>query len=505
MRTVEEYKSWVLPLLLEDEAYNDLIEAMFDEIVELQKYNMGSYDGFGMNQAEEAIYFTDPEQWVICSFFKPQRAQYTLVQDGFTFDADSLVYTDVTLNRFAVYNYSFVLGVRYEIEVDVYDVIGSPIVHFGIGQLEQGTFQLSDGQDETLKMTILARDYWMYTGVPGLSQGTFKMRNIKVVGIESVQAEDERNLVLKRITAIDNAGREILERMRDGLTFPSIANTPEELLRQLIQDYNYFISTKGSELLSIMFFYFLGYAVEFRYLYARKGDYETRTFQYVQEKEDELLISSRPDEVLGEASMTQYNTMVLNLKPGHQIVVGDKIGNQDNPWPQVLVEVLRVDEDKVYLAEAVTVNYDSGTEEGDLIDIFRVYQYSVNPDPVNYFKTSHVDVFFKQQYLQGVDINFLALREFFERYLPINVVIRFFGFKTDDSEESFQITEPIFSIGQVDEDEFEIKETQTQFPVDAFIYLVGNETPVTMKDVDRTDVDGYSYLLDDDGNYLVID
>lgn len=497
MRTVEEYESWALPLLLQDPAYKDLINAMFAEIVELQKYNMGSYNGVGLNTVEESIKFSTPDQWTVCSEFNALRAKYVPVQDGFIFSGETLIYTQHPDDRFAVYNYAFVVGNRYRVQFEIYDVdiidSGFEIV-LGLGHIVQFSQTLVDGETYLIDIELEAKDYWFYFGVESGPLASFKIRNFTITGVEEFSDDTERILVLRRITAIDNAGRFILERMRDSLTFPSIANTPEELLRQLVQDYNYFISYKGSELLSIMFFYFLGYAVDFIYLYARIGDYESNNFPYLQEKEDDLLISSRPSNILGEASMTQYNTQVLTLKPGHQIIAGDKIGNQDNPFPQVLVEVLQVDGDLIYLAEAVTVNYDGGPEEGDLLDIFREYPYSVNPDTDNYFKTSHMDIFFRQKYLSGVDINFNSLQGFLERYLPINVVIRFFGFETDVSDEVFQITEPLFQIGLADDDELEIEE-ETVIPSDAFIYLVVDELPATHLDEEGTPVDGYSYNI----------
>lgn len=492
MLAVDKYKDWVLPSLLKVPAWAEFIDAVLEEVVTLQMYNMGSYNKWGFNGVEEDISLDNLESWLIGKEYIKTRCEidsgghFSLAGGVLTFDGGTGQY-----DSFCVVPYAFVTGRKYRVTFEIYDIMPSLGVSLvvGIGSSTH-TYQLDFNTDDPYSVTVDldADDYYLYFGVlKEADSGEFKIRNLKVVGVLDSADEKERILVLKRIVGLDVASREILERMRDSLTFPSIGNMPEVLLRQIIKDYNLFIGYSGSELASSMFFYFLGYSVEFVHLYAEKTDYNSKQYSYIAQKIDDILESVPGDVVYGQVSQSANASYSVVLKEGHQVIAGDSISDQTNPFNPVLIEVLSVDGNTLNLAERVTVVAD------DYIDIYRKYPYAVNPDPTNYMKTSHIDVFFKRKYLEGVDLDFSKLEQFFIKYLPVNVVIRFFGYKNEPEDEVFGIRESSFRYNPIKQDDLIFVETKN-FPVDNHAFVVQNPTPFTHVDIYGNNVDGYSYL-----------
>lgn len=494
MRTIEDYKGWVLPELLKNDDWNLYVEALLTEIVRLQKYNMGSYNAVGFNGVEEDIRFSNENTWIICKSFDTHSGNYQLITNGWSLVSDTAVFVGgIATDAFLVTNYAFVLDRKYKVKftLDNLNVTGTTTIFFGIGEEDQTSVEIDIGTADGLEVEVelTAKDYWLYFGVKsGANDADFTVKDLEVTGVEDVGDDNERWLVLNRILNVDNASRFILERMRDSRSFPAVGNMPEELLRQMVKDFNTFISYGGTQLSSIMFFYFLGYAADFVHLYAHTGDYEAETFSYLQQKDDDLLESTEPDEVYGKVDQTASSTYSIQLKEGHQVIQGDELSDQTNPFPQGMVRVTRVDGLTVYLEEAVTV------QEDDLIDIYREYPYAVNPDPDNYFKTSHIDVFFKEKYLEGVSVSFNALEEFFTRYLPVNVVIRFFGYSDEIDDEEFRILEPAVAFKFGHNEVLDIDE-DTVMPVEAYAHVVHSDSPENTTDVYGNPVDGSSYVI----------
>jgi 3D (Asp-Asp-Asp) domain-containing protein len=492
MLLAEQYKSWVLPSLLEVPAWNEYIDALLEEIIRLQMYNMGSYNEWGFNGVEESISLENENDWLIGKeYFKTKG---TIDPGGhFTIDNGSLIYSGGTgsVDSFSVIPYMFVLERKYKVTFEIYDLLPGIGLELNVGigdNVETITFNLGMDDPYLVELELTADDYYMFFNVAKeADSGSFKIRNLKVVGVLDSRDEKERILVLKRIVNVDKASREVLERMRDSLSFPSIAGMPESLLRQIIKDYNKFIGYGGSELAASMFFYFLGYEVDFVHLYAAKIDYSSRQYSYIAQKEDDILESVPGTKVYGQVEETSIASYKMTLKDGHQVIAGDFVSNQTAPFNPVLIEVLSVEGKVITLTERVTVT------EDDYIDIYRKYPYAVNPDPDNYMKTSHIDVFFKQKYLSGVNLDFAKLEQFFLKYLPINVVIRFFGYKTEPEDELFSFREAAFRYNPINQEDILFEEL-INHPTDNHAFVVQNPTPFTHVDIYGNNMDGYSFL-----------
>lgn len=499
MRTKEQYKSWFLPVLQRDAAYSDFINALAGEVVQLQKYNMGSYNAVGFNGVEEDVDVLDGDAWFVVSAFNPATAQYTTASTGFTFGSDYLQFAQTSGTRYAVYNYAFVLGREYTVRFTLYNIslTGSLELSLGIGDTSQHTIVIDISMDDPteVEVTLTAEDYWMGFAVfAGTDNGSFRIKDLQVTGVEASEDDDVRTSVLKRLLNVDNAGEFVLDAYQRSFAFPDVEGLPPEIVRQFIKDYPTFVSYKGSRLASIMFFYFLGYSAEFVELYARKGDYNADFYSYTQQQDKDDLVSDTTGTVYAEVAETRSATRNILLKSGHQVIPGDRITYGDNNSPYVATReftknlVTGIDGNVITVESAVTVYAD------DMLDIERVYPYGVNPDPTNLFKTSHLDVFFSKKFTAGIDIDFIKLERYFEFYLPINVVIRFFGFSSEVDDEEFTIEEAYFRFKTVNAEDIEISETPT-FPVDAFTYVVVNTEPFTHLDINGTEVDGYSYAI----------
>jgi hypothetical protein len=351
-----------------------------------------------------------------------------------------------------------------------------------------GTVEVLVLEERKYELRMTAEDFYFYFKVLDGASGTFRIKDLQFVGVINSTDDEERTLVLRRLVDVDNASREILERYRDSLSFPAIENMPETLLRQVVKDHNKFVGLSGSQLASSMFFYFLGYEVEFSYLYAHKTDYNSNRFAYISQVYDDILVSVPGVKVWAQAAKSVGSSYSVELYPGHEVIAGDFLINQTHPFGVGLVEVLTVEGDVLGLAEPVTVTKD------DLFDLYRVYPYAVNPDPENYLKTSHIDVFFKQKYLNGVDLDFSKLEQFFLNYLPVNVVIRFFGYKTQLDDEYFAMREAAFIQKEDKSESFQLVEN-TVVPEQDFAIVVYDNVPETHEDINGDMVNGYSYAI----------
>lgn len=489
MILAEHYKDWVLPVLLKVAVWNEYIDALLEEIVTLQMYNMGSYNAWGFNGVQEDLNLGNTNDWMFGVTYYPERCDVDS-GGGFLLDNESLVFDGGSEDSLAIYPYAFVQGRKYVISFDIEGIYSGNSLELSVGiGSEKQVIDLSLGVEDPLHVEVEldANDYYMFFSVDSGMYGQFKIQNLNVVGVLNSFDEKERILVLKRLVNVDKASREVLERMRDSISFPEIAGMPKVLLRQIIKDHNKFIGYAGSELAASMFFYFLGYEVEFAHLYAAKGDYESEQFTYIAQKEDDLLESVPGTTVYGQVDSAASASYKIVLKEGHQVIAGDYVSDQTNPFVTPLVEVLSVVGNEITLLERVTVY------ENDYIDIYREYPYAVNPDPDNYMKTSHIDVFFKQKYLEGVDLDFSKLEQFFVRYLPVNVVIRFFGYKTEPDDEYFSFRETSFSHNPIKQEDLAFTQS-VAYPAADVAFVVQNLAPFTHVDIYGNNVDGYSYL-----------
>jgi hypothetical protein len=126
------------------------------------------------------------------------------------------------------------------------------------------------------------------------------------------------------------------------------------------------------------------------------------------------------------------------------------------------------------------------------LDIYRKYDYAVNPDPTNYFKTPHVNIFFKQKYSGIVELSFDKIEEYLESYLPINMVIDFFGYKSELDDEEFYFRTESFKVDSLKLDVITFAESKT-YPTELYAYGVWSPTPANYVDIYGTPCDGYSY------------
>ena len=487
MLSVEKYKNWFLPSLVKVPAWNAYLDALLDEIVKLQMYNMGSYNEWGFNGVEEDISLEQESVWMLGSEYR-KTAGEVVGSGGFTLSGGVLSFTGAAgVENVCVLPYAFVKDRKYKVTFEVYDLLLSEVnIHVGMGgDAEVVNLNFGTSDPVMVELELLATDYYFQFGVSG-DEGSFKIRNLKLVGVLNSNDEKERISVLRRLVNVDNASREILERMRDSLSFPSISGMPESLLRQVIKDHDLFVGYGGSELSAAMFFYFLGYEVDFSHLYAHKSDYNAQQFSYIAEKFDDVLESGV--KVYGQVSENASASHVIKLKEGHQVIAGDFIADQQRPFNPIFIEVLSVNGLEITLEERVTV------VQNDFIDIYRVYPYAVNPDPVNYMKTSHIDVFFKQKYSEDVNLDFNQLEQFFTRYLPVNVVIRFFGYRNDPEDEEFGLRESSFRFSPVRQEGLTLLESPT-FPTQNYAHVVYLPTPGSHTDIYGNTVNGYSHVI----------
>lgn len=491
MLVANNYKNWVLPTLLKIPEWSEFIDVLVEELVTLQMYNMGSYNKSGFNGVAEDVTFDNSNIWALCSDMNLTNG--VISGTGlFTLNSGVLLYAgcDGVTKSSAICQYGFVIGKKYKVEFDILNLEGNPTdLHYGIGQDNVYVMQPSDTLIH-FEIELLAADYvFSMVVLANSSIADLSIGNLKITGILDESDELERIAVLKKLVSVDNASHEVLEMMRDSVSFPSIANLPDSLLRTIITDYNTFIGLGGTELASSMFFYFMGYSAEFVHLYAKKEDYNAKQYSYIAQKEDELFESNPVGTIYGRVSVSAYSNKVY-VYSGHKIIKGDFVGNQNHPFEPPLLEVVEAG------SNYIKFNYAVNVVQGDYLDIYRKYAYAINPDPVEYFKTSHIDVFFKQKYTDSINLSFAQLQEYFERYLPINVVIRFFGYKTEPEDEEFSMRTALFDLDIVKNESIGFIERPT-YPADAYAYVVHSTTPATHIDVRGLPVDGYSYVLVD--------
>lgn len=497
MRTVDQYKSWLLPVFKRNHNWRAFVESVIDEIIGLQKTNMGSYNAVGFSTDPDPVDFSVEGQWqnIFWGGSNLSKGYYNYsTTGGFTQDhaASELNYDNQSMSYDvgSVFSYPFVLGKRYNIKCVITDASG-PIttdLRIGIGS-ESADVELSLTGDTVVDFNLEAADNYLYFKFSPYTSElvVFTIKDLVITGIEEEDDDSERWLLIKKHLDYDEADRYILERMRDSRSFPSVSNLPLEVLRSFLKNYNEFIATQGSGLGELIFFYFLGFSAEVLDLYAHSGDYEGYYYPYLQQKKDDLLISSSPPyygQVLNSLDARSY----IDLKPGHQIGVGDRLSNQNNPWSPSTVKVILLEGDRVYIDRPIT------SYANDILDVYRVYNYAVNPEPNDYFKTAHVDVYFKVKYIESVAIDFAFLEESFYKYVPINTVIRFFGYNDEIPEQEFSLIEASFGFSYGKAADLVFSETPV-YPPDDITYVVYSPTPVTVRDIQGTNVDGFSYAL----------
>ena len=491
MKTVDQYKSWLLPVFKRNTNWRDFVEAIIDELITLQKTNMGVSNAVGFSGISEQIDFTDAGKWFLVEgTFDLFKGVYIQSIEGFSIDEgnNKLIFSPIGAVVYtSILKYPFVKGQTYTVSFVVDNQVGTnDTLVIRLGSQEETVPLVGGAESIEVTRNFVADDYYLF--FTSGNNVTYAINVLQVLGIENSVDDATKWLLVKQHIDYDLATRYILEKMRDSLSFPQVSNLPLEVLRAFLKDYDSFIATQGSELGEIIFFYFLGFSATVRDLYAHRGDYESEFYPYIQQKKNSLLISGTPPDVYGQVLTASSNKYYLDLKPGHQIAGGDRISNQDTGWTPSTVLVTSVVENRVNLERAVSVAVD------DILDIYRVFRYAENPDSVNYFKSSHIDVFFKTKYIEGTEVNFPFLEEAFTKYLPVNVIIRFFGYNNEIPEQEFQLIEADFSF-DFDRTETIVLDEVPVYPPDDIVYVVAQQAPVTHEDIYGTPVDGYSYTL----------
>lgn len=368
----------------------------------------------------------------------------------------------------------FMIGAFYDVTITIANIVGVGAGKYMDISLGGGTEYQIEILEGIFTTRIECKDHNFYMKVPASeTTGTFEVTDVSFLGVERDFVEADRMLLIKKLTDYDEATTLILEQWRASFDFPQIAGMPDELLRQYMRYRNDFISLIGTELGSTIFFYFLGFTVFIDELYAVKGGYEE--FSFIPQKIDDLLTT------IGTVKTSVVNTYAIVMNPGHQIIIGDELSNVTNPFVGAVVKVVDV------VGDVVTVDRTVNVTTSDVIDSYREYDYAVNVDSDTYFKTSTIDVYFKNSTFGELGITFSDLQAFFEEFLPINVVVRFFGYKTDLGSESFTISEPLISIAETESDDFTIDETPNM-DTDATVHIIA------FVDVDGNPSGSYSYV-----------
>lgn len=488
----ELYKSWFLPTLRKSQVWEDLISALTGELVMLQMYNMGTGDKDGFTGTSEDISLSNIQGWLKCKSFDKTNGEGIGDASNLSIANDTLTVTFSVTDGKAVYKYPFLLGRKYRIEFDLVAV--APNITLGIGY--ENTVSVTGTGHKSYD--IIAGDYFMYFWTVG---NGWTITNLTVTGIVDSFDSLNRKTVLSKLINIENASYVILERMRDSLGLPVVHNLDKTLLKEMVYGAKELKENNGSEIAGAVLLYMLGYAVNIKYLYARKGDYEAKDYSYLQQKKSDTLVSTS-EKIYGVVVGTSTGTYTLTLQTGHNIVRDDKIFNQTNNFYQGLVRVLEVNGDVITLESAVAC------VDGDWLDVYRVYRYPVNPNPTSYFKTAHIDVEFANAFENGSNLTFTELQVMLEKYLPLNVCIRFFGYKLPETDELFELREINFTAGVKDLQTLVITDFPTMPEPEEVVLVFGTENDtvfdlisngnhaVTINGVDKDDipVDVYSYV-----------
>jgi hypothetical protein len=453
---VEDYKQWFLPQLRKSQVWDDYISAIAEEVVILNMNNMGTCDSDGLNGVVEDVSINSG--WELCTAYDLSRGVYTGVS-GLSVIGGSFIF-DGVLESYAVMLYPFILNREYSVHIEK---VGAGGLFISLG----GDFvEYSEG------MVLEAKDYSV---VLRFSGDVLEVSSIELRSVHRGFDAEGRKTVLSRILNIDKANEYVLKTWVESIGMPFVQGMNKEILRGMVRYYGDFVSTIGSELAGAIFMYMLGYAARVRYLYARRDDYEGG-----------FLPQTQSGTEAGVATVEVASTGTVIQTGVHNILKGDVIYNVTNPFHSGGVVVTKTEPDKIWVESVVSVS------EGDVLDAERIYDYSVNPDPELYFKTTHIDCIFEAKYDTESVLIFTDLQELLEQYLPVNVCIRFLGVAEPSFEESFVIKQDVFQANIGSTDTLYLTEEVIMPDMDIIFIAGSNENPDAV-DIDDVPIERYSY------------